>query len=54
MTIFREGLLALVSASDDGESLEQRLEREIRITILHEIGPHFGLDEDDLASLGYA
>ena len=54
ITIFREGLLALVAASDDGASLEQRLGRENRITILHEIGHHFGLDEDDLASLGYA
>jgi predicted Zn-dependent protease with MMP-like domain len=30
-----------------------RLERQIRITLLHEIGHHFGLDEDDLAELGY-
>lgn len=30
------------------------LERQIRITLLHEIGHHFGLDEDDLAELGYA
>ncbi len=27
--------------------------REIRITLLHEIGHHFGLDEEDLADLGY-
>lgn len=32
----------------------QRLEGQIRITLLHEIGHHFGLDEDDLAALGYA
>ncbi|MCX5659060.1 MAG: metallopeptidase family protein [Planctomycetota bacterium] len=30
------------------------LEEQIRITLLHEIGHHFGLDEDDLAELGYA
>jgi len=29
------------------------LEREIRITVLHELGHHFGLDEDRLAELGY-
>jgi predicted Zn-dependent protease with MMP-like domain len=29
------------------------LEREIRITVLHEIGHYFGLDEDRLAQLGY-
>jgi len=27
--------------------------RQIRITILHEIGHHFGLSEDDLSALGY-
>ena len=26
---------------------------EIRDTVLHEIGHHFGLDEDDLEDLGY-
>ena len=30
------------------------LRREIRITVLHEIGHHFGLDEDRLDELGYA
>ena len=29
------------------------LEREIRITVLHEIGHYFGLDEDRLTELGY-
>jgi predicted Zn-dependent protease with MMP-like domain len=29
------------------------LEREIRITVLHEIGHYFGLDEDRLGELGY-
>jgi predicted Zn-dependent protease with MMP-like domain len=33
-----------------GHSLP-RLEKQIRITLLHEIGHHFGLDEDDLARL---
>jgi predicted Zn-dependent protease with MMP-like domain len=27
--------------------------REIRTTVLHEIGHHFGMDEDDLDKLGY-
>jgi len=26
---------------------------EIRVTVLHEIGHHFGLDEDDLFDVGY-
>ncbi len=29
------------------------LRREVHVTLLHEIGHHFGLDEDDLARLGY-
>jgi predicted Zn-dependent protease with MMP-like domain len=29
------------------------LEREIRITVLHELGHYFGLEEDRLAELGY-
>jgi predicted Zn-dependent protease with MMP-like domain len=31
----------------------QELREQIRITLLHEIGHHFGLDEDDLERLGY-
>lgn len=45
--IFREPLWRLAGGS------RRRLEREIRITLLHEIGHHFGLDEDDLEELGY-
>lgn len=37
---------------EDCETSEE-LEREIHLTILHEIGHHFGLDEDRLAELGY-
>lgn len=33
---------------------EQELVREVRTTVLHELGHHFGLDEDDLDRLGYA
>lgn len=29
------------------------LSEQIRITLLHEIGHHFGLDEDQLTQLGY-
>lgn len=29
------------------------LEEEIRITVLHELGHYFGLDEDRLSDLGY-
>ena len=36
-------------ASDDEEDLVE----QVRITVLHEIGHLFGLDEDDLDELGY-
>ena len=32
---------------------EHELREEIRITVLHELGHYFGLDEDRLAELGY-
>lgn len=32
---------------------EAQLKDEVRTTVLHEIGHHFGLDEDDLDELGY-
>jgi predicted Zn-dependent protease with MMP-like domain len=32
---------------------EAELEAEIRITVLHELGHYFGLDEDRLGELGY-
>jgi predicted Zn-dependent protease with MMP-like domain len=31
----------------------QDLARQIRITVLHEIGHHFGMSEEDLEKLGY-
>ena len=32
---------------------EDELIRQVRITVLHEIGHHFGLSEEDLEKLGY-
>ena len=32
---------------------ERDLVEEVRITVLHELGHHFGLDEDQLDELGY-
>ena len=32
---------------------ERELVEEVRVTVLHELGHHFGLDEDDLDELGY-
>lgn len=36
-------------ACDDAEELV----REVRVTVLHELGHHFGLGEDELDRLGY-
>jgi predicted Zn-dependent protease with MMP-like domain len=38
---------------EDMGRTRKRIIREIRKTVLHEVGHHFGLDEDDLAELGY-
>ena len=37
---------------DACDSLEE-LREQVRVTLLHEVGHHFGLDEDDLERLGY-
>jgi predicted Zn-dependent protease with MMP-like domain len=50
--IFREGVLGN-AAGDQGQVSREELTRQIRITVLHEIGHHFGLDEDDLRKAGY-
>ncbi len=46
ITIYR---LPLEESFPDGAELE----REIRITVLHELAHAFGIDEDRLAELGY-
>ena len=50
--IFREGICG-ESRTSRGLLDEQELRRQIRITILHEVGHHFGLTEQDLRELGY-
>jgi len=49
--IFRLGILR--QATRRGQLNLDDLKEEIRITIMHEIGHHFGLDEDDLREVGY-
>jgi len=31
----------------------EKLREEIRVTVLHELGHYFGLDEEQIAALGY-
>ena len=65
ITLFREGIIRLAGSGRSGarrfgilregakHSAMEDLKSEIRITLLHEMGHHFGLDEDDLDELGY-
>jgi predicted Zn-dependent protease with MMP-like domain len=50
--LYRLGLLTVARLRNGALDVE-RLDVEIRKTILHEIGHHHGLDEDDLEELGY-
>lgn len=52
VTIYRESLLD-TATRDDGTLDEDELREQIRITILHELGHHYGFTEDDLEELGY-
>ena len=51
--IYREGIVA-ASGGWDQPMADDRVYEQIMITILHEIGHRFGLDEEDLDRLGYA
>src|SRR3954462_4348881 len=46
ITIFRRPLVESFPDPDE-------LEREIRTTVLHELGHYFGLDEERISELGY-
>lgn len=48
MILIYRGPIFRIAGSDDEDLLDQ-----IRITLLHEIGHHFGFDETKLEALGY-
>ncbi len=52
ITIYREGIL-LAAQSRSGRIGERSLIRQIRKTVLHELGHHFGFEEEALKELGY-
>lgn len=47
ITLFRQPILAC--CADDDEVVEQ-----VRITVVHEVAHHFGIDDDRLDDLGWA
>ena len=47
ITIFRNPLMEMCADEDE-------LVDEVRITVVHEIAHHFGIDDDRLHDLGYA
>lgn len=60
INLYREGIVESAGGwdswqDDDGQSWggDDAVAEQIRITLLHELGHHFGLDEGDLAELGY-
>ena len=52
ITLYREGILR-ASADRRSHITNDRLREQIRITILHELGHHHGMTEDDLREIGY-
>ena len=52
VTIYREGILS-AAADRRGRISTESLRKQIRITILHELAHHHGLNEEDLQKLGY-
>lgn len=56
--LFREGIVNTAGGweageGETGDDVDDAVYEEIVITLLHEIGHHFGLDEEDLKDLGY-
>lgn len=51
--LFRVGIIAAANGWDQQDA-DDAVYEEVAITLLHEIGHHFGLEEDDLERLGYA
>lgn len=50
--LFREGIVDHAGGWE-GADADDRVREQVRVTLLHEIGHQFGLDEDDLDRLGY-
>jgi predicted Zn-dependent protease with MMP-like domain len=53
VTIFRRGI-AGAARDEEGKVRRSNLRREIRTTILHELAHLHGIDEEEIAEIGYA
>jgi len=51
--LYRMGIMSMATG-EDGRIDPVELDNQIRITLIHELGHHFGLTEEDLDRLGYA
>ncbi|QQS10094.1 MAG: metallopeptidase family protein [Phycisphaerales bacterium] len=55
--LFREGIVQEAggweSGDEDAEEADDAIYEQIVVTLLHELGHQFGLNEDDLKRLGY-
>jgi predicted Zn-dependent protease with MMP-like domain len=47
ITIYRLPILAMCRSREE-------VRRQVRVTVVHEVGHHFGIDDDRLDDLGYA
>jgi predicted Zn-dependent protease with MMP-like domain len=47
ITIFREAIMRMCRSDAD-------VVRQVRVTVVHEVGHHFGIDDDRLRELGWA
>jgi predicted Zn-dependent protease with MMP-like domain len=50
--IYREGIMSMARRADGTFNLP-KLRKQIRMTILHELGHHHGMTERDLREMGY-
>jgi predicted Zn-dependent protease with MMP-like domain len=55
LMLFRGPIMRLAKFRGQGPGSPEyaALDEQVRVTLLHELGHHFGLDEDDLAEEGY-
>lgn len=52
ITIYRSGICE-TARTEKGRINVKQLREQIRITILHEVGHYYGMDEEDLQEAGY-